>query len=184
MIQKTSFEPGIHFIFVGSLVIGKNPMYALELVCKLIKKGNKVTLDIYGEGSERENLENYIQNNKLEDHIVLHGNQNKETVKKAYQKSHFVILPSKSEGWPKAIAEGMFWGCVPVSTQVSCMPFMLDFGNRGILLDMNLKSDISQITALLKDKSDFDCKSKLATEWSQNYTTDVFEVEIEKLLML
>jgi hypothetical protein len=31
----------------------------------------------------------------------------------------------------KAIAEGMFWGCIPVGTAVSCVPFMLDEGKRG-----------------------------------------------------
>ncbi|MDR7208940.1 glycosyltransferase [Flavobacterium piscis] len=182
IIPKTNFNSGIRFIFVGSLVIGKNPMYAVKLIQDLIQEANKVTLDIYGEGPERESLENYIRKNQLENHISLHGNQNKETLKKAYQKSHFVILPSKSEGWPKAIAEGMFFGCVPVSTQVSCVPFMLDFGNRGVLLKMDLEADTSQITAVLKNKVDFELKSILAGEWSRKYTTDVFETEIKKLL--
>lgn len=181
-IEKTSFDTGIFFVFIGSLVSGKNPMYAIELVCNLIKKGNKATLNIYGEGAERECIESYIRNNQLQNYIILHGNQDKETVKKAYQKSHFVMLPSKSEGWPKAIAEGMFWGCIPIATPVSCVPFMLDFGNRGILLTMDLEADNSQIALLLKNVTHFDFKSKLTAEWSRNYTTDVFETEIKKLL--
>ncbi|MEZ0130797.1 glycosyltransferase, partial [Flavobacterium sp. LBUM151] len=111
------------------------------------------------------------------------GNQNKETIKKAYQKSHFVLLPSKSEGWPKAIAEGMFWGCVPLSTKVSCVPFMLDNGNRGVLLEMNIEEDSAKIMEIIKDQNLFFTKSKLAAEWSQKYTTDVFESEIKKLLV-
>ncbi|WP_348636742.1 glycosyltransferase [Flavobacterium anhuiense] len=101
---------GVKFIFVGSLVIGKNPLYAVELIGQLIKLGHKATLEMYGEGPEKNNLESYIQTNYLEDYIFLKGNQNKEVIKEAYLKSHFVILPSNSEGWPKAIAEGMFWG--------------------------------------------------------------------------
>ena len=112
----------------------------------------------------------------------MHGNQNQEVVKKAYKKSHFVILPSKSEGWPKAIAEGMFWGCVPLATKVSCVPFMLDYGNRGVLLDMNLEKDIVQLEKILQNENDFFSKSRQSIEWSQNYTTDVFETEIKKLL--
>ena len=45
-----------------------------------------------------------------------------------------MILPSKSEGWPKAIAEGMFFGCIPIATPVSCVPWMLADGSRGILV--------------------------------------------------
>lgn len=182
IIQKTTFDSGIYFIFVGSLVSGKNPMYAVKLIHNLITRNDKVKLDIYGEGPERKSLEDYIRNTHLGNNVVLHGNQDKETVKKAYQKSHLVILPSKSEGWPKAIAEAMFWGCVPLATKVSCVPFMLDYGNRGLLLKMDLEADTEEVVSILKNRQNFDLKSRLARQWSQKYTTDSFETEIKKLL--
>ncbi|MEO6176134.1 MAG: glycosyltransferase [Flavobacterium circumlabens] len=181
-IEKPGFDPVIELIFVGSLVKGKNPLYAIQLAEHLIKKGKKAVLNLYGEGPEREVLLQYIKENQLEQSVLLHGNQNQEVVKKAYKKSHFVLLPSKSEGWPKAIAEGMFWGCVPLATKVSCVPFMLDYGNRGVLLDMNLEKDIVQLEKILQNENDFFSKSRQSIEWSQNYTTDVFETEIKKLL--
>ena len=183
IIKKLDFNEIIAFAFVGSLVAGKNPMYAIKLVQKLIENGYNATLDLYGEGIERGILEEYIQNNQLGDYIVLKGNQNQETLKRAYQKNHFVILPSKSEGWPKAVAEGMFWGCIPVASKISCVPLMLDQGNRGIILEMDLEKDESQLSEILEDEKLFFTKSKLATEWSQNYTVDVFETEIKKLLV-
>jgi glycosyltransferase involved in cell wall biosynthesis len=93
-----------------------------------------------------------------------------------------VLLPSKSEGWPKAVAEAMFWGCVPVATKVSCVPFMLANGERGVLLDMDLDRDVADMEEILIDEASFFTKSKLAAEWSQKYTTDVFESEIKKIL--
>ncbi|TDW47166.1 glycosyltransferase involved in cell wall biosynthesis [Flavobacterium sp. 270] len=182
-IQEANFSSGLKFIFVGSLVAGKEPLYAIKIVEKLAEKGHNVMLDLYGGGIERISLEKYIQDNKLNKYVVLKGNQNQETIKQAYKESHFVILPSKSEGWPKAIAEGMFWGCVPVSTAVSCVPFMLDYGNRGLLLEMNLEKDTDQIQNLILDKKEYLSKSKLALSWSQKYTTDLFEAEIKKLLL-
>lgn len=180
-IAKTSLDSKIEFIFVGSLSSGKNLMYAIKLVTELAKRGLRITLNLYGEGAEREKIEGYIQTNNLDKFVFLHGNQNQDIIKKAYQKSHFVVLPSKSEGWPKAIAEGMFWGCVPIASKVSCVPFMLDFGKRGVLLEMNLEQDVKQIQNEIINNS-FETKSKLATSWSQNYTIEVFETEIEKLL--
>lgn len=183
IVQKTAFMPVIEFVFVGSLVPGKNPMYAIKLTESLIKRGNKILLNIYGDGVERQRLEKYLHDNQLEDNVILHGNQNQQVIKKAYQKSHFVILPSKSEGWPKAIAEGMFWGCVPIATKVSCIPFMLDYGNRGVLLEMNFEKDVAQIENLFLDQKSFFDKSNLSRIWSQQYTIDVFETEIKKLLV-
>jgi len=182
-IKKAGFNIGIKFVFVGSLVSGKNPLYSIKLVEQLLKKGYNATLDLYGDGVERDSLENYVQTNKLEEHIILKGNQNKETLKKAYQQSHFVILPSKSEGWPKAIVEAMFWGCTPIATKVSCVPYMLDYGKRGVLLEMDLDKDAKQIENLIVNQNDFFKKNQIAMEWSRNFTTDVFEKEIAKLLI-
>lgn len=182
IIQKNKFELGLKFIFVGSLVIGKNPIYAVKLVEELIKKGYNVSLDLYGEGDQRAFLEKYIETNNLQKQIVLRGNQNREMIKEALKQSHFVLLPSKSEGWPKAIAEGMFWGALPISTEVSCVPFMLDNGKRGILLVMDLEKDLKQILSIIEEESTFKEKSELAQKWSQNFTTDLFETEIKTLL--
>lgn len=172
----------IHFVFVGTLVKGKNPFYAIQLVEALAQKGHDVALSLYGEGTERNALEQYIAQKNLEKIVELKGNQSQEIIKNAYERSHFVILPSESEGWPKAIAEGMFWGCVPLATSVSCVPFMLDYGNRGILLEMDLEKDIMQIEAILQNETAYQNKSKNASDWSRQYTMDFFEEEVKKLL--
>ena len=174
----------ISFIFVGALVSGKRPLYAIQLVETLYKKGYDVALNLYGEGMERNKLEEYISQNNLEKIVSLKGNQNQDTIKKGYEASYLVILPSDSEGWPKAIAEGMFWGCVPIATTVSCVPFMLDYGNRGVLLDMDLEKDTLQMEILLKNEVDYKSKSEKASDWSRQYTLDVFEEEIKKILQL
>ena len=182
MIQEKSLTPTIRFVFVGALVKGKNPLYAIQLAEELFKRGYSVHLDLYGEGVERAFLERYILDSNLEKVVELKGNQTKDFVKEGYQNSHFVILPSKSEGWPKALAEGMFWGCVPIATPVSCVPFMLDFGNRGLLLQMNLYQDIQQLEALINNELEFVSKSKKASAWSTKYTLDVFEEEMKKMI--
>jgi glycosyltransferase involved in cell wall biosynthesis len=181
-IIPKDFKQQFRFIFVGALVSGKNPLYAIQLIETLHKEGYNVALDLFGDGAERNKLGVYVNQNNLEKIISLKGNQTQEMVKKAYGNSHFVILPSESEGWPKAIAEGMFWGCVPVATKVSCVPFMLDYGNRGVLLEMNLEKDVNQLEVLLQNETNYQIKSEKASDWSRKYTLDGFEDEIKKLL--
>jgi glycosyltransferase involved in cell wall biosynthesis len=185
--QSVTLEPKspkecISFIFVGALVKGKNPMYAIQLLQTLTRQGFAVQLKLYGEGPERSNLEHYIDQNDLQGSVVLYGNQNKTTVQDAYQNSHFVILPSYSEGWPKAIAEGMFWGCIPLATAVSCVPTMLDYGKRGVLLTLQLEQDSKEICMLLQDVAKQEIQRKAAADWSRAYTTERFENEIQLLI--
>ena len=180
--QPKSSKECISFIFVGALVKGKNPMYAIQLLQEIQKQGFAACLNMYGEGAERAALEQYIQQNDLPEKVILHGNQNKTAVLKAYQNSHFVILPSQSEGWPKALAEGMFWGCIPLATAVSCVPTMLDYGKRGVLLTLKLEQDSKGICALLQDGTKQEIQRKAATDWSRAYTIERFENEIQLLI--
>jgi glycosyltransferase involved in cell wall biosynthesis len=183
LIHKRILDETIEFVFVGTLVAGKNPLYAIQIIEKLIQKGCDVILTLYGEGFEKDKLERYCIYNNLQNKIIFKGNQTKETIEKAYQQSHFVILPSDSEGWPKVIAEGMFWGCVSIATKISCVPYMLDNGNRGVLLDMDLDNDVFQIESVLNNQRLYDEKQSSGLEWSRKYTTDVFESVIKKLLL-
>lgn len=181
-VKPKPLEGKISFVFVGTLSNGKQPLYAIQLVEQLWKKGFDVTLTIFGEGAERVSLESYIGKNNLDNVVFLKGNQSQDTIKESYIKNHFVVLPSLSEGWPKVVAEGMFWGCLPIASSVSCVPNMLGNGNRGLLLELKLTNDVDKITALLKDNNLYQEKVNNAIEWSRHYTLDVFEAEIKKLL--
>ncbi|MGL2964066.1 glycosyltransferase [Flavobacterium sp. RSB2_4_14] len=172
----------ISFVFVGTLSNGKQPLYAIQLVEQLYKKGHDVCLHVYGEGIEKELLENYILDHNLENIVFLKGNQNQEVIKKAYLENHFVVLPSLSEGWPKVIAEGMFWGCLPIATKVSCVPNMLEHGNRGILLELTLQEDVAKIQLHITTNNLYKDKVNKAIAWSRHYTLDVFEEEIKQLI--
>ncbi len=172
----------IRFLFVGTLSKGKQPLYVIQLVEELYKRGEKVILELYGEGVLRKDLEHYIAQNNLETIVALKGNQSKETVLKGYQNSHFLILPSKSEGWPKVVAEAMFWGCVPIASPVSCVSFMMGNGSRGIILKEQLHNDVSQIRNVLNNQEDYKKMALDGQTWSRQFTTDKFETEISKLL--
>lgn len=172
----------VRLLFVGTLSNGKQPLYAIQLAEQLIRLGYEVRLDLYGEGIERNQLEAYILKQKIQKYVFLYGNQTADIVKTAYMESHFLILPSRSEGWPKVIAEAMFWGCVPIATPVSCIPNMLNQGQRGLLLTMDIKNDIQQLRNSIDHKTVYQSKGTHAALWSRQYTTDYFEAEIRKLV--
>jgi len=176
------YSGDLKFVFIGSLVEGKRPLLAIQIIEAIHKEGISVHLDLYGDGALNEVLQQYIADNKLDKIVTLHGNQPKEIVKETLKTAHFSILPSKSEGWPKAIAEPMFFGVIPMATSVSCVPYMLDFGNRGILMEADLNKDVMNIMNALKHIDKLESMSKKASDWSQNFTLEVFETEISKLI--
>ena len=180
--ESRTNENQFKFLFIGTLSPGKQPLYAIQLVEELYKKGRKVTLELYGEGVLRKELELYIAQNKLEPIVTLKGNQSKESVLKAYQTSRFLILPSKSEGWPKVVAEAMFWGCVPIASPVSCVSYMMGNGSRGIVLQEELNQDVNQIKTVINNQELYQKMASEGQSWSRQFTTDKFETEIKRLL--
>lgn len=172
----------LKLIFVGGLTEGKQPLLSVKTTHKLLKKGYDVTLDIYGDGVKRNELEDYINKHKLEKKIILHGNKEKEVVKEAFQQAHFLIFVSKSEGWPKVVAEAMFWGCLPITSKVSCVPYMLGNNTRGQVVESRVTNIVSAIEKYCKDKEMYSNHQQNAKNWSQSYTLDKFDDEIGKVL--
>jgi len=179
---KRDYSGDLKFVFVGTLVDGKRPSLAVQIIEAFQKKRKNVFLEVYGDGVLKPELQNYIDSNGLEKTVKIFGNQSKDTIKEALKNAHFIILASKSEGWPKAIAEAMFFGVIPIATAISCVPNMLDYGNRGLLIEPDLNLAKGTIANALNDVEKLKLMSENATKWSQQYTMEVFENNIIKVL--
>jgi glycosyltransferase involved in cell wall biosynthesis len=184
-IPKKDLSQLIKFIFVGAFSGGKQPLLSVKTIQNLLVKGYNVQLDMYGNGDRFNDIKDYIEENNLNNNIILHGNKAKDVVKKAYQNSHFLIFISKSEGWPKVVAEAMFWGCLPISSKVSCVPYMLGYGKRGTMVDSKIKEKELEkvIIDYLNDEQKYQKQILKAKNWSQKYTLNKFETEIKKILI-
>ncbi len=181
-IPQKDLKGRIILLFVGTLSSGKRPMLSVETVKLLLEKGVDVELHLLGEGPERNGIEEYIATHKLENNVFLHGNVDKATVEDYCKKSHFLLFASKSEGWPKAVAEAMCWECLPITTAVSCVPKMLGEGERGKIVSADVNSIAEAVLYYLKNETEYNRQKHNASTWSRQYTIEKFESEIEKLI--
>ncbi|PTM04352.1 MAG: glycosyl transferase [Bacteroidetes bacterium] len=176
-----NYSKPLEFVFAGALVVGKRPLLTIQIIEALNNHDIPVKLHMFGDGPLMHELQAYIKDHQLESKIKLYGNRDKSEVKAALMDAHFNILPSKSEGWPKAVAEGMFFGCIPVATSVSCVSWMLGEGTRGIIIEPDLEEAVSKILDTLKHE-DLHTMAKAALDWSQQYTFDRLEADIKAVL--
>lgn len=181
-VIKKPLEQGIKIAFVGGLTKNKNPLLSVEVLKTLTDKNINAKLTFCGEGPERSKIEETGYDFNLRDKVKLLGNVDAETVKEILRESHFLVLISKSEGWPKAVAEAMWWGCLPITTDVSCVSQILGNGSRGNIVsgDVNEISEI--INHYLSSPESYRDKCEKAMDWSRNYTLEKFEEEVGKLL--
>lgn len=181
--EKRDFTGRLKFVFIGAMVVGKRPLFTVKIIQKLRAKGIDAELHMFGDGNLIDDVKQYVISHDMEDFIHIYGNKDKSVIKATLQDVHFTILPSKSEGWPKAIAEGMFFGAIPISTRISCLPWILDYGKRGILISENLENAVNTIIETLKQGDEhLNSMSIKALIWAQQYTTDRLEYEIENIV--
>ena len=182
--KRKTFDAKIKIIFVGVLNENKRALLSVQVAKKLLDKGYDIQLDIFGEGILREPIEQYIKDHNLHGSIILHGNKAKDVVKAHFMQAHFLFFFSQNEGWPKVVAEAMFLGCFPITTTISCLPYMLDNNERGHLINVDDTEDeiMSIVESYISNPDLYNKKLEKALTWSQEFTVEKFEDEIEKLL--
>ena len=132
-------------IFSGRLSIEKGILNAVKAF-KDIKNGK---LYIAGNGPEKENIEKYIQENKLQDRIKLLGFLSQNELKKYLRKSTCLILPSIwYENCPYSIIEAFAIGKPVISTRIGGIPELVEENVNGYLYDYN---NIEELTKILNE---------------------------------
>jgi glycosyltransferase involved in cell wall biosynthesis len=115
----------LRLAFVGRLEQDKGLPAALEIVTRLRRRGVEAVLEVAGEGPARTPAEG----------VTYHGWLPRPQVGKIYARSQLLLLPSRSEGWPKVLSEGMAYGVVPVAGAVGSIPELLGRWRTGRALD-------------------------------------------------
>lgn len=109
-------------------------------------------LNIYGDGSERDALQEKIDNAGLCEFINLKGRV--DNVWRDTETPYAFVLSSESEGIPNVIMEAMYYGIPCVSTD--CEPggarFLLDDGRCGLISNKNDCQDLAtKLITLIED---------------------------------
>ena len=138
--EQKFFEEKKTFCFVGAL----NNHKGVSKILKALKELKKIdsestkTFHFVGDGPLRVDYEEMAM--ECDVNCVFHGFLQKQEIQKIYSKSHFIVLPSKSEGFPKVIGEAMNFGCIPIVSDVSCIGQYITDNINGFLLE-NLKNE-------------------------------------------
>lgn len=181
-VEKKPIAEKINLIFVGVLGKNKRPIIALQVLRQLIDKGYNANLTYCGDGVQKELISSLISEWDLVNSVSLLGNVNSSKLIEEYKKAHFLIFPSESEGWPKVVAEAMWWGCIPLTTGVSCVPEMLNFGERGFIIKP-LASEIAKvIIGVVADELKISQMRLKGVDWSRQFTLEKFESQIYYLI--
>lgn len=178
---KTSGRP-LRVLYVGRLSADKNVSVLLAALAELKQQGVSMQCEIVGEGPERQSLEERTEVLGLRDCVDFTGGVEFAQVLDSYEHADVLVLASRTEGWPKAISEGMAFGLVCIGSNCGLVPEMLGEG-RGVIVP---PGDVDALTAALKRISvspeDYEAMRVSAAAWAQKYSLEGLREALRDLL--
>jgi glycosyltransferase involved in cell wall biosynthesis len=121
------------FTQVARLSLEKNPLLLVDACSVLIKKYNDFVVLYVGDGSLYPDMRKQINRKKLQNHILLLGEQANPYPYMAAARA--LLLTSRSESSPLVLVEAMLCGTVPISTDCVAGPReLLEDGKFGLLV--------------------------------------------------
>jgi glycosyltransferase involved in cell wall biosynthesis len=185
LLVAKKLKKTVEFCFVGALNKHKGVDKILKAINELNFKNN-ITLHFVGDGSDRfefEKAAKYINTT-----IIFHGFLEKDAISSIYSKCDFIILPSRSEGFPKVIGEAMNYGCIPIVSDVSCISQYIQNGVNGFLIKpITSKEIIKKIQLAIKlngnekekiKKNNYELAEKFTYEYyNHRIKNEIFEIK-------
>lgn len=177
-------RPGdaLRVLFVGRLSPAKNVDVLLDSVARLRAEGLRARCVIVGVGSQRAELERRAGELNIADAIEFAGGVEFERVLDHYEAADVLVLASETEGFPKAIAEAMAFGCVCIGTNRGLVPEMLGEG-RGLLVEpRDAKGLTSALRSVAASPAEYKAMCERASAWAQRHSLEALREALRNLL--
>jgi glycosyltransferase involved in cell wall biosynthesis len=132
--------------------------YLLDALGRLRDRGRSFSLDIYGEGDQRDAITSKIRELGLQDRVILHGAIDHDRIPGALRQADLFVLPcvvlanQDRDGIPNTILEALAAGVPVVSTAISGIPEAVKHGESGLLVpERDAASLVAALERLLDD---------------------------------
>jgi glycosyltransferase involved in cell wall biosynthesis len=132
VINCKNYASPLNLIFVGRIDFAKG----IDILINFIRGVNKKDIGFFhviGEGELGGAFKNVL--NEVGIPNKIYGNVDQKQLFEILKISHCILLPSKSEGFPKVLAEAMNFGCIPIASNVGSVSHYINNGKSGIIMN-------------------------------------------------
>lgn len=180
--QELTGDGKIRLVAVGTLKESKGYDRMLRITKKLCDNGYPVHLYILGEGPQKKDLEQYVQNNGLGNAVTFLGYNTNPY--KFVSKCDLFICASFAEGFSTAATEALIVGTPVCTVEVSGMKEMLGENNEwGIVTENNEEALYQGIKRLLDDPIHLAHYKEKAAQRGKMFSTENTVKTVEEMLL-
>ena len=170
-----------NIVAAGRLEFEKGFDFLIQSFKKISGDFPQWILTIWGEGSERKNLESLICQEGLKGRIFLPGKT--KDIFHEMSKASIFVLSSRFEGMPNALGEAMSVGLAVVSTDCPTGPReLIDHGKNGLLVQNESIDELAEaLKKLMEDKERREQFGKKAVQSMKAYDIKAISDQWERI---
>ncbi|ELZ06015.1 glycosyltransferase [Natrialba asiatica] len=157
-------ERSTDVVFVGRFAAVKGVDRIVRTLPELVESNPDIRVTLIGAGSLFPEVEAVVERHDLSDNVTLTGWVDHEELPAYLDDAKVLLLPSESEGVPKALLEAMACGTVPVATPVGGVPDIVTDGKDGVLLRETNSAAIDRTISRVLERDDLGDLSDTARE--------------------
>lgn len=142
-IRKPIAERNNIIGYIGRFSEEKGTLNFVRAIPDVLKVQPDVSFLIGGDGKLRNQIEEYLINNNIEDKVELLGWIPHDELPEFLNKLKLIVLPSYTEGLPNIMLEAMACGTPVLATSVGSIPDLIKDGDTGFIMESNLPDHIA-----------------------------------------
>ncbi|MFC4739549.1 glycosyltransferase family 4 protein [Flavobacterium ponti] len=184
IIQFKKFDGRFTLCFIGRLDESKG----VDVILASLKQIDLDKIEkIHFIGNSNSTKRSFFEKEALflNDKAIFHGFLGKDKVHQILSESHFLLLPSKSEGFPKVIAEAACYGTIPIVSTVGSIPHYITDSN-GFLWDKEVAISFEEILmSAFEEKVNFlENKSRNLSILAEKFTFTNYLTKLKSDILL
>lgn len=162
-------------ISVGRLSPEKGFKDLLKIFVLLHKEHPDWSLDIVGDGVEKDDLENFVKVHDLEKYVTLHGFRDKDYIDDLLHDSSIYLLTSFTESFGIVLIEAMSHGvpCIAFDSAEGARELIQSGKNGYLIKNRSYSAFLKKIDDLIKDKDVRKRIGEVSREGVKQYTCEV-----------
>jgi glycosyltransferase involved in cell wall biosynthesis len=154
----------LRLLLVGRYGERKGCFELVEALARVRESGVEATLELVGREEhpgEEERLRRRVRARALEDSVRFAGVRDRDELAASYSGADVLCLPSRREGLPMAVLEGMAFGLPILATRVGGVADLVEDGRSGYLVD---PEDVDGLAARIRDLADGERRARMGSE--------------------
>ena len=180
--NQNSNSEGKYILFVGRLVPEKGVLTLLKAFQNISKQFPNEKLWIVGDGNQIVELQNFTENNKLQNVLFL-GNKSREELQEIYANCKFSVVPSEYlEAYGNVILESFAFGKTVITSDLVGIKEEIEENHVGLTYSFKYQKALEEKMAKLLSNASL--KSELENNIPKYLATKTFAKHFEDLVTI